>query len=303
MVVSAEQIVVTIGAMGALYSAQLAVLEPGDELLVPDPGYPNYRMVAAVCGARAVPYSLHPEEGYQPDPTDIEAAITPRSKALIINSPSNPTGAVLPRERLQEIVELAERHDLYVISDECYEKILFDGDHVSAASLSDHDRFFTIGSLSKSYAMTGWRVGYVAAPTAVAPLLIKLQEATVCCAPVLSQHAGLAALGGPQDAVVAMCDAYRRRRDLAVELLTDEGMCSYRPGGAFYLLVDLPGAIGNTSTYARRLVEEAGVAVAPGDTFGDGAAGRVRISLAASEQLLREGIARLTRFAATESAG
>jgi aspartate aminotransferase len=292
-----EQIVVTVGAMGALYAAQLAVLEPGDQLLVPDPGYPNYRMVATLCDAEVVSYPLLPEQGYQPDLEALAAAITPRAKAIVINSPSNPTGGVMSRAALEGLVELAERHDLYVLSDECYERILFEGEHVSPASLGGTDRFFTIGSFSKTYAMTGWRVGYVVAPVPVAPMLIKLQEATVACAPVLSQHAALAALTGPQDAVAAMCAAYRRRRDLALSLLEPEGLCRYRPGGAFYLLVDLPGEVADTSQYARDLLAATDVAAAPGETFGAGAAGRLRISLATNEEVLTEGIERLLRFA------
>ena len=143
------------GAMGGLFASQQSVLEPGDQLLVPDPGYPNYRMAAELCGAETVPYPLPAADGYQPDLDALAAAITPRTKAIVVGSPANPTGAVLRRDRVQGIVELAERHDLYLISDECYEKIVFDGRHVSPASLGAGDRCFTVGSFSKSYAMTG----------------------------------------------------------------------------------------------------------------------------------------------------
>ena len=300
--VTTEQIMITIGAMGALYASQQSVLEPGDQLLVPDPGYPNYRMAAELCGAAAVPYPLVAADGYQPDLDALAAAVSPRTKAIMVASPSNPTGAVMRRDRVERIVELAERHDLYLISDECYEKIVFDGRHVSpaglAAGLGAGDRCFTVGSFSKSYAMTGWRVGYVACPKPIAPLLVKLQEATVACAPVLSQHAALAALTGPQDCVAAMVRAYRERRDLACGLLARAGLSSYRPAGAFYLLVDLPGQIYDTYAYARRLLQEADVAVAPGQTFGAGGQGRVRISLASAPDQLREGLRRLIAFAA-----
>lgn len=296
--VTTEQIMITIGAMGALYASQQSVLEPGDQLLVPDPGYPNYRMAAELCGAAAVPYPLVAADGYQPDLDALAAAVSPRTKAIMVASPSNPTGAVMRRDRVERIVELAERHDLYLISDECYEKIVFDGRHVSPAGLGAGDRCFTVGSFSKSYAMTGWRVGYVACPKPIAPLLVKLQEATVACAPVLSQHAALAALAGPQDCVAAMVAAYRERRDLACGLLARAGLSSYRPAGAFYLLVDLPGQIDDTYAYARRLLQEADVAVAPGQTFGAGGQGRVRVSLASAPDQLREGLRRLIAFAA-----
>ena len=294
--VATEQVIVTIGAMGALYGSLLSVLEPGDQLLVPDPGYPNYRMTAELCGAESVPYPLPAADGYQPDLDALASAISPRTKAIVVGSPSNPTGTVIHRDRLQGIVELAERHDLYLVSDECYEKIVFDGRHVSPASLGAGDRCFTVGSFSKSYAMTGWRVGYVACPKPIVPLLVKLQEATVSCAPVLSQHAALAALAGPQECVAGMVKAYRERRDLACELLMSAGLCSFRPEGAFYVLADLPGQVADTYAYARLLVEEADVAVAPGETFGAGGKGRVRISLATSPGLLREGIRRLIAF-------
>ncbi len=299
--VTNEQIIVTIGAMGALYASQLSVLEPGDQLLVPDPGYPNYRMAAELCGAQAVPYPLAAADGYQPDVDALAAAVSPRTKAIMVASPSNPTGTVMRRDRLRRIVELAERHDLYLISDECYEKIVFDGRHVSPAGLGGAgDRCFTVGSFSKSYAMTGWRVGYVACPAPIAPLLVKLQEAMVACAPVLSQHAALAALTGPQDCVAAMVGAYRERRDLACGLLAEAGLCGYRPEGAFYLLVDLPGRVGDTYAYARRLLAHADVAVAPGETFGAGGRGRVRISLAAAPGQLRDGLHRLIAFASAD---
>lgn len=302
--VTTERIIVTIGAMGALYASQLSVLEPGDQLLVPDPGYPNYRMAAELCGAQAAPYPLAAADGYQPDLDALAAAVSPRTKAIMVSSPSNPTGTVMRRDRLERIVELAERHDLYLISDECYEKIVFDGRHVSpaaiAADLGAGDRCFTVGSFSKSYAMTGWRVGYAVCPEPIAPLLVKLQEATVACAPVLSQHAALAALTGPQDCVAAMVRAYRERRDLACRLLEQAGLCRYRPEGAFYLLVDLPGRVGDTYAYARRLLRQADVAVAPGQTFGAGGRGRVRISLAAAPDQLREGLSRLIAFAAAD---
>ena len=297
--VAAEQIIVTIGAMGALYGSLLSVLEPGDQPLVPDPGYPNYRMTAELCGAESVPYPLPAADGYQPDLDALAAAISPRTKAIVVGSPSNPTGTVIHRDRLQGIVDLAQRHDLYLVSDECYEKIVFDGRHLSPASLGAEERCFTVGSFSKSYAMTGWRIGYVACPRPIVPLLVKLQEATVSCAPVLSQHAALAALAGPQECVAGMVNAYRERRDLACELLMSAGLCRYRPEGAFYLLVDLPGQVEDTYAYARRLVEEADVAVAPGETFGAGGRGRVRISLATSPDLLREGLERLITFATT----
>ena len=184
-----DRIVVTMGAMQGLYASLLAILEPGDEVLVPDPGYPNYGMAISLCGARPIPYPLRPQAGFQPDTEAIPALIGDRTKAIMINSPSNPTGNVISRECMARMAEIAERFDLYVISDECYEKILFAGSHVSPASMGDPERFFTVNSFSKTYAMTGWRVGYVVAPPRLAPTVVKLQEPVVACACSVSQAA------------------------------------------------------------------------------------------------------------------
>ena len=288
-----DRITVTIGAMEALYASLLTILEPGDEILVPDPGYPNYHMAATLCGGRTIRYPMLADEGYQPDVDAIEDLITPATKAVVINSPSNPTGAVITEPRMKAIADSAERHDLYVVSDECYEKIIFDGDHVSPASFGGSDRYFTVNSLSKSYAMTGWRVGYVAAPSELAPMFVKLQESIVACAPSISQVAAEAALRGPQDCVADMVASYRRRRDLAVDVVRSKGLFRYAPGGAFYLLIDVPGWSGDTYTFAREVLESRDVAIAPGETFSESDRRFVRISLATDSELLREGLARL----------
>ena len=288
-----EQIIVTVGAMEALYVTLMTVIEPGDTILVPSPGYPNYHMATMLCGGETIGYPLTAAEGYQPDVGAIEALIRPTTKAIVINSPANPTGAVISSARLQAIAEMADRHDLYVISDECYEKIVFEGAHVSPASFGGDDRYFTIGSFSKTYAMTGWRAGYVASPRDLAPMFVKLQEAIVACAPSVSQIAAEAALEGSQECVAEMVDSYRERRDLAVGILKSNGLYRYTPGGAFYLLVDVPGWEGDTYAFARNLLEKKDVAVAPGETFGELPYRVVRISLAARKDLLEEGLTRL----------
>ena len=288
-----DRIVITIGAMEALYVTLMTIVEPGDDILIPIPGFPNYHMMTVLCGGKTVGYPLLAEEGYQPDVDAIEDLIGPKTKAIVVNTPSNPTGTVVEADRLKAIAAIAERHDLYVVSDECYEKIIFDGVHVSPASFGGEDRYFTINSFSKSYAMTGWRVGYVAAPKDLAPVFVKLQEALVACAPSISQIAAEAALKGPQGCVDGMVDSYRNRRDLALEVLRSKDLYRYRPGGAFYLLVDVPNWEEDTYAFTKDLLASADVAVAPGETFGETSRRIVRVSLASRKDLLQEGLTRL----------
>ena len=291
-----EDITVTIGAMGALHSSFQTVLEPGDEVLVPDPGYPNYGMAALLCGAKTVPYPLDAGNGYQPDIDALERAAGSGVKAIVVNSPSNPTGAVISEEAARRIVGIAEERDLYVISDECYEKILFDGIHVSPAAFDRSGRCITVNSFSKSYAMTGWRVGYAATPPDLSPMFVKLQETAVACAPSISQAAAEEALRGPQECVAEMVESYRERRDLALGILKEHGLYRYTPGGAFYLLIDASGWKGDTYSLAKAILAETDVAVAPGETFGAAVRPYIRISLAAKRDLLEEGLHRICGF-------
>lgn len=291
-----ENIVITMGGMGGIFGSLAAVLNAGDEVLVPDPGYPNYTMAAMLCDARAVPYALYPSEDHQPDPERLEALVTPRTRVIMLNSPSNPIGSVLRRKSLEGVLRLAERRDLYVISDECYEKIIYEGEHVSIAALDPEGRVFTLFSFSKTYAMTGWRVGFVVAPEGFSLQLVKLQEATVACAPSISQKAAEAALAGPQDCAREMVAVYRRRRDLAMEILHPTGRCRYTPAGAFYALIDITGYGGDSYAFAKELLAECDVAVAPGETFGSESAAMIRISTAVDDATLAEGLRRLAGF-------
>jgi len=291
-----QQVVVTTGGMGGLFSAFTALLNPGDEVLIPDPGYPNYMQLACLCHASATRYSLDAAEGFALDVNGLTDLVTPRTKAIVINSPSNPTGMVHDPKTVEEIVAFAQRHDLYVISDECYEKIVYDGSHLSPASLDSDGRVITIFSFSKTYAMTGWRVGYIVAHSDLAPILAKLQEPTVACAPSLSQKAAEAALLGPQTCVAEMVAAYRLRRDRAIAVLASNGLTAHTPGGAFYLLVPIGGCDSDSQRFAEDLLSHESVAVAPGSTFGPEAAGFVRISLANSMDQIEVGVERLCAF-------
>jgi aspartate aminotransferase len=295
-----EQIVVTHGAINALLTGLMVLVEPGEGILVPDPGWPNYQMIATMLGAESVAYPLDPDTGYEPDLERLaQLAARPGIKVLLINSPGNPTGAVWSRETVRRVVEIAREHDLYVLSDEVYEEIVFEGEHVSPATFDRDGRVVTVSAVSKTYAMTGWRIGYLAATREVAQLVAKTQEAIVACPGALAQVAAEAALTGPQDCVAEMRDAYRVRRDVAVAALAAEGLLISAPRGAFYVLADVSRAADDTVAFARSLVADHGVAVAPGATFGPGGAGTVRLSLASPVAVIEEGIVRLARATRT----
>jgi aspartate aminotransferase len=287
-----DEVVITHGAMHGLALAMAALLNPGEEILLPDPEFPNWRMAAMVAGARVSTYPTHRSSGFLPDPAEVEAAVTERTRVLLINSPNNPTGAVYPPELLAGLLDVARRHDLWVLADECYDAITFDREHVSIRSMDTDARVVLFRSMSKTYAMTGWRLGYAVAPRLeVAELLAHLAEGTVACASTVSQYAALAAMTGPQDEVAVAVDSYRERRDAALALLAGRGVDCVRPEGAFYLMVDV--ADPDTDAFALRLLERRHVAVAPGATFGPAAAGMVRVALSAERGELLDGLNRL----------
>lgn len=291
---TADEVLVTHGAMHGLAMALATVLAPGDEVLVPDPEFPNWRMAAVAAGGVVRRYATRADRGFVPDVADVEAAVTPRTRAIIVCSPNNPTGAVYPAHVLEGILAVARRHDLWVLSDECYEAFTFDGPHVGLTGMDTDGRVLSFFSFSKAHAMTGWRIGYAVVPDpTVRDLLEHLAEATVACPSAPGQRAALAALRGPQDHVVAAREAYRERRDAAVALLADRGIGCVRPAGAFYLMVDVSAATTDSELFALRLLAERHVAVAPGAAFGPGGEGMVRVSLAAGRAALLEGLERL----------
>jgi aspartate/methionine/tyrosine aminotransferase len=291
-----SEINVTIGGVGGIAAALLALLEAGDEVLVPDPAWPNYRLELSYSPAEMVSYPLHAAQDFVPDPDALEGYITPRTKLLIINSPCNPTGAVFPRDVVEQIVELCQKHDLYLLSDECYDQIVFEGEHVSPASFCEDGRVLSVFTFSKTYAMTGYRVGYVVANAEIADVMNKILEANMSCVTSFVQKAAEAALTGPQEPVRKMVGAYKRRRDLVDDILRQYGMWTSRPRGAFYAMADVSAAGMDSRTFAFKLLEETKVAVAPGTAFGETAQDFVRISLASSDDDLREGIGRMNGF-------
>lgn len=293
--VQPDGVVVTMGAVNGLFEVLAAVLEPGDGLLLPDPGWPNYAMMATLLHAQAAHYPVSVETDGEPDLDRLEALIasTERAKVLLLNTPNNPTGAVYRQETIERVLELCQRYDLLLLSDECYDRIVFEGTHISPAAV-DPSRVVTITSVSKTYAMTGWRVGFVASTDAsFADMVAKVQEPVVSCASAVAQKAAEAALCGDQEPVARMVAAYRRRRDVAVDLLTQHGLALAPPRGAFYAMADISQATDDSYAFARRAVSEFGVAVAPGETFGAAGRGTVRLSLATDEPLIAEGISRL----------
>lgn len=294
---SPDQVVVSAGGMEALHNAVTMVLSAGDEVLIPDPGWPNFEMVVTLAQGIPVRYPLRPENEFLPNLADLSELVSDRTVAIIVNSPSNPLGAVLPAELAAKITHFAATNDLWVISDECYDAFTFDQPHVSPAALANTHRIISCFSFSKTYAMTGMRVGYAVLPPQLAPISAKVQEPVIACVNAPAQWAALAALNGPQDVVEGMRCTYAERRDQATALLDDLGIRYLRPHGAFYLWTDLRDrSRGDVQAWAMDLLKQQGVAVAPGTAFGPAGEGWVRLSLATDTDLLLEGCRRIAEF-------
>ena len=296
---TADEVLVTHGAMHGLAMALHTVLAPGEEVLVPDPEFPNWRMAAVSTGAVVRTYRTAAGNGFVPTVADVEAAVGELTRVIVVCSPNNPTGAVYPEKVLAGILDIARGYDLWVLSDECYEAFTFDAPHVGLTALDTDDRVLSFFTFSKTHAMTGWRVGYVVVPDPqIRELTEHLAEATVACPSSVSQRVALAALRGSQDHVALALASYRERRDAAVELLSMRGVPCVRPEGAFYLMVDVSAATSDSEQFALRLLAERHVAVAPGSAFGPGGEGMVRVSLAADRGVLLEGLDRLAELVA-----
>lgn len=300
--IAPQQVVVTSGSVCGLMSSLMALVEPGDEVLIPDPGWPNYDMMVRSIGAIPRPYRLAPERGYAPDLDALARQVTPRTKVLLVNSPANPTGAVFTQADVRGLVELADAHDVFLLSDEVYDQLVFGTEHHSPARWDTDGRVISVHSFSKTYAMTGWRVGYVVAPPAIAEVVTKLQEPLVSCASAISQKAAQAALSGPQSCVAEMRAAYQARRDTAHAILDQAGVHASRPLGAFYMLVDVSRVTRDSYAFAHQLLASQRVAVAPGETFGAAGQGLVRVSLATAPSALEEGVRRLATAIGREPA-
>jgi len=274
---SENEIVVTTGATEAVFCTIVALTGPGDEVLLPDPSW-TYRPAIETAGAEPVPYPLSPTAGYQPDLSALAERVTSETELLVVNTPHNPTGGMLDDDHARAIRDLAVEHDLTVLSDEIYEKIRYDRDHVSLGALAGmHERTVTVNGFSKAYSMTGWRLGYLAAPESLVDPIIRLRQYTTTCAPSISQHAGVRALEGSLHR--PMVDAFERRRDLVADRVADvPGMDCPTPQGAFYAFPTVPDGVDDETEFVYSLLREAGVALVPGTVFGETGTGRVRIA-------------------------
>lgn len=278
----------------AIFLTALAYIDPGDEVLLPDPCWVSYEACIRLAGGVPVYVPTFFEDGFVIDPAKIEAAITPRTKMLILNTPSKPTGCVIPSDVLKQIADICMEHGIKVLSDEIYESIVYEGRHTSIASFPGmFDNTIIVSGLSKSHAMTGWRLGWAVAPEDDIKAINKLQSHSISCAVSFVQKASVEAICGRQDAKDDMVKEFRRRRDLALDLISEipQLECNV-PNGAFYLFprysMDVPSA-----KLAETLLTDAHVAVTPGSAFGPGGEGFFRISYAASEEQIREGISRI----------
>lgn len=284
-----DEVIVTCGAKDAIYEAMEAVLNPGDEVLILDPAWVSYEPCVELAGAVARHHPLSPET-FQVDDTLLEA-VGPRTKMIVVNSPSNPSGAVLDGDSLALIADICRDHDLYALSDEIYEKLVYGKEHVSLASLPEMaERTITINGFSKAYAMTGWRIGYAVAPRSILRQMEKVQQHTISHPATFAMFGAVAAIEGPQDCVEAMRCEFERRRDYLIPALRDLGYATAPADGAFYAYVQVEG---DDMAVARSWLRDVHVAVTPGTAFGT--PGWLRVSYATSMENLKEAVERIAR--------
>ena len=296
---TSEQILITNGGKQAIYNLFQVLLNPGDQVLLPAPYWLSYPEMAALAGAEVKLIPTQAEEGFQLDINALEAAITPRSRLLVLNTPGNPTGRVMPRQELEAVAEIVRRHpQLLVMSDEIYEFLLAQGErHHSFAAIAPDlaDRCFTVNGFAKGWAMTGWRLGYLAGHQSVIKAAAALQSQSTSNVCSFAQRGALAAIQGPRDCVDAMAESYNRRRLLLTEgLQAIEGITLVEPRGAFYAFPKLPESAGGSMDFCRRALEQAGLAVVPGLAFGDDRC--IRLSCAVSRETIRDGLSRLRQL-------
>jgi aminotransferase len=295
----ADEVVISVGVSEALYLALTAVINPGEEIIIPTPCFVSYQAEVLLAGGVPIEVPGTMENGFQPEPELIEAAITPMTKAIFIGFPNNPTGAVATRDNLLAISRIAEKHDLLVISDEIYDSLVYGVDHVCFASLPGmKERTITLGGFSKSYAMTGWRVGYAAAPAEILQGLVRIHQYTVMSAPSVSQLAALAAINVGAEHAEEMRQKYDRRRQLIVSRLNEIGLETFMPQGAFYAFPKITCTGLDDEIFAQRLLEEEKVAVVPGSAFGAGGEGFVRCSYATKYEQIEQALDQIETFVA-----
>jgi aminotransferase len=292
------EIVATVGVSEALYLTMTAILDPGDEVIIPTPCFVSYQAEVILAGGVPVEIPARMEDDFQVDPSRIRAAITPRTKAIFVGYPSNPTGAVATRETLLEIAKLAEQNDLVLISDEIYDRLVYGFQHVCVPALGESIKRRTIllGGLSKDYAMTGWRIGYAAGPADLIKGLVRIHQYTIMSAPTTAQDAAIEALTNGEPFVKEMVTEYDRRRRLLVDGLNRLGLQTFEPRGAFYTFPKIGASGMDDETFAQKLLEEEHVAVVPGNSFGPGGEGFVRACYATEYSKIEEALRRMEKF-------
>lgn len=293
------EMIATVGAMEGLYLALKALLNPGDEVIIPAPYYVNYLQMCQMCNAVPVVVDNPEAENLGFNVEDIEGAITDRTRVIMINTPSNPSGRIIPRDKIEAIAELAKRHDLVVISDEVYKSLIYDrDDYRSIAAIEGmKERTILVNSLSKEFCMTGWRIGYVLAPSEVVDAMVKLQENVAACAPLPSQYGAIEALSGNGDYSSHMVEVFRRRRDILTQGINsiDKLTCT-APEATFYLMVDISATGLSSEQFAFELLKSQHVALVPGITYGRCCDKYVRIAFTVEEDIINEGVRRIRNF-------
>lgn len=293
-----REVVVTIGASGALYLALRALIDPGDEVLRPNPGFATYDEIIKDADGVPKQYPLIPKQNFSVDFDALEALISNRTRAIIINSPGNPVGNVLDEAQLRKLAQLAEKHDLVILADEAYDKIIYDQKHIPIATLvQDKSRVLTIGSSSKNYAMTGFRIGFAAGDPRLVAEIVKFQSLSAICPDFIGQKAFAEALNGPQEDTQAMRDEFLRRRNYFVNALNAiPGFRCFNPAGAFYAFVDVSAVCEDDWAFSKELISSAKVTSVPGRSFGSVGNGYLRFSYAASMETLEEGIRKMSEY-------
>ncbi|WP_429301103.1 pyridoxal phosphate-dependent aminotransferase [Paraburkholderia sp. GAS199] len=291
-----NEVLITTGAVNGIYLALSAILESGDSVLVPDPGWPNYHSAVTMAGAESIRYPLLANNAYEPDFDSLERLVTPRTRVIFVNTPGNPTGVSWSAETLRQVADFAQRHGLYILSDEVYEDMVFEGRHVSMLEVAPKERVLLISGVSKSYAMTGWRIGWLVAHAEVVAAGVALVEPTTSCPPAPSQFAALAAIRGPQNSVVEMRRVYQHRMGAVMERLKSAGILQATPTGGFFAMLDISRTGMDSDEFVDGLLAEKGVAVAPGGTFGATSRYSIRISFATGLDDLERGIDAIIAF-------
>ena len=293
-----NEIIATVGVSEALYLTMVGILDPGDEVIIPTPCFVSYQAEVILAGGVPVEIPSKIENDFELDPDEVRAAITPRTKAIFVGYPSNPTGAVAERETLLEVAKIAEEHNLLIISDEIYDRLVYGFEHVCVPALDESIKRRTIllGGFSKDYAMTGWRIGYACGPADLIKGLVRIHQYTIMSAPTTAQDAAVAALKSGNKYVEEMVAEYDRRRKLLVDGLNRLGLQTFEPRGAFYAFPNIQASGMDDETFAETLLKEEGVAVVPGNAFGPGGEGFVRACYATSYEKLEEALRRMERF-------